>query len=197
MIRRLMYPEFPAPVLPHPTVDSPADDSAAGGEYLPITDPDGVVTARARRSWIHREEKILHPVIHLHVIDREGRIWLQKRSATKDKYPGRWDFAVGGHVAYGEQPEEALFRESSEEIGLRDFNPMLLECYVFEGRTERELVYSFATVGNFRLTADEIEVSEVAPWTPEAITEALGKGIFTPSFEDEFPRIVPALLRLL
>ena len=197
MIRRLLYPEYPAPVLPHPTIDRTSDDFAGGGEYLPVTDPDGVVIARARRGWIHSAEKLLHPVVHLHVVDRLGRIWLQKRSASKDMYPGCRDFAVGGHIAYGEQPEEALIRESAEEIGLRDFNPMLLDSYIFDGGSEEELVYSFATVGNFTLVPDEIEVADIQPWTPEAIAKAIGSGIFTPSFEDEYPRVADALQRLL
>ncbi|MGL6280372.1 MAG: NUDIX domain-containing protein, partial [Gaiella sp.] len=43
---------------------------------------------------------------------------LQRRSPTKDTWPGRLDVAVGGHVRAGESLRETV-REAEEEIGLR------------------------------------------------------------------------------
>ena len=42
---------------------------------------------------------------------------LQRRSQTKDTYPGRVDVAVGGHIGAGETSADAM-REAREEIGL-------------------------------------------------------------------------------
>jgi 8-oxo-dGTP pyrophosphatase MutT (NUDIX family) len=42
---------------------------------------------------------------------------LQKRAATKDVWPGRFDASAAGHVRFGETPAEAA-REIEEELGL-------------------------------------------------------------------------------
>lgn len=141
--------------------------------------------------------KPIHPVVHLHIVSRDGRIYLQQRSATKDLLPLRWDTAVGGHVAYGEYILEALYREASEELGFTDFNPVFITSYVFESEAERELVNVFATVGDFVLKPDGDEVIAGRYWSPEEIEAACGKGILTPNFESEYHKIKNSLQALL
>ena len=166
-------------------------------EMLPIVEPNGAVVARASRSSCHSGTKLLHPVVHLHIIDRFGRIYLQRRSARKSLFPLYWDTAVGGHVGYGEYLREALFRESGEELGFYDFNPMPLRTYVWESATERELVNVFAAVGNFELHPDGDEVSEGRWWEADEIDKAIGTNVLTPNFEYEFKMIRQSLFSLL
>lgn len=165
-------------------------------EMLPVVEPSGEVVARASRCECH-SSNLLHPVVHLHIIDRYSRIYLQHRSPTKDFLPDMWDTAVGGHVSFGEAAEEALFREASEELGLYDFNPVQIRDYIFNGDTERELVFVYAAVGSFELKPDNFEVSEGRWWTVEEIEAGLGKGVLTPQFESEFKMIKSSLLALL
>lgn len=141
--------------------------------------------------------KPLHPVVHLHIISRDGRIYLQQRSASKDFLPLKWDTAVGGHVAYGEYVLEALYREASEELGFTDFNPVFITSYVYESERERELVNVFATVGDFILKPDGDEVTDGRYWSPEEIEAATGKSILTPNFESEYHKIKDSLQALL
>ncbi len=194
----LVYPPSLPPELPGPRADSlPDADSAEKKEMFPVTEPTGLVTGMASRKYCHSGAKVLHPVVHLHIIDRYGRLYLQKRSADKDIQPGKWDTAVGGHVDYGEQLLEALFRETSEELGLREFNPIYLGSYVFESEIEKELVNVFAAVGTFRLSPDKDEVEDGRYWEMKDIEENLGKSVLTPNFEQEFVRIKDNLLALL
>lgn len=193
----LFYPPFPAPVVPRPTADCPSSELLLHGEMLPVLGPGGVVTARMTREHAHGGSMLLHPVVHLHILNRQGELYLQQRSYEKDLLPGFWDTAVGGHVAYGETVAEALYREAEEELRMVDFNPIPLDVYEFEGIRERELVHVFACVGNFSPVPDGTEVIAGRFWKMEEIEESLGKSILTPNFEGEFARIRQRLAALL
>ena len=132
----LIYPYDVAPVVPAPTADTFAVESASG-EYFPVVEPSGFVVGRSAREYCHSGAKPLHPVIHIHIVDRYGRIYLQKRSMRKEIQPGKWDTAVGGHISYGESILEAVYREASEELGFTEFNPIHIETYEFESSIER------------------------------------------------------------
>ena len=169
-------------------------------EYLDVVDETGTPTGEiVERAAAHREG-IPHRTTHLWLVRmRAGRVQvlLQKRAMTKDLLPGFWDTAVGGHVGYGEYIREALFRETSEELGLTRFNPIPLKTYVWAGEKERELVSVFAAVGHFELKPDPAEVSEGRWWDMKEIRNHLGKSVFTPNFEGEFVQLRKMLESLL
>ena len=192
----LVYPYDLAPVLPAPTVDSLPQVSQVV-EYFPIVESNGLVIGRSTREYCHGGSKPLHPVIHIHIIDRFCRIYLQKRAMNKDIQPGKWDTAVGGHVSYGESIVEAVYREAYEELRFQEFNPIHLETYEFESPVEREMVSVFAAVGTYDLRPDPEEVAEGRWWPVEDIDANIGKGVFTPNFESEFKMIRKSLLALL
>ena len=52
------------------------------------------------------------------IVDDDGRVFIQRRSASRRLFPDTWDI-VGGHVEPGETIEEALHREVHEETGWR------------------------------------------------------------------------------
>ena len=194
----LIYPYDTAPMVPLPTAET-SQNRPVVSEWFPVVDANGFVVGRSTREYCHSGAKPLHPVIHIHIhiIDRFGRIYLQKRSMKKDIQPGKWDTAVGGHLSYGEMILEAVYREASEELGLTSFNPVYLKSYEFESEVERELVNIFAAVGSFELHPDLDEVDEGRWWDVEDIDSSIGKGVFTPNFESEFQMIRSQLLALL
>ena len=155
-------------------------------EWVPLVDEQGRITGQAPRSQVHNGSKLLHPVVHLHVINRNQAILLQKRPVSKLIQPGKWDTAVGGHISAGETLEQALKKEAYEEIGLVDFSAKMQKVYKWESKVEAELVYMFTTYNykNFKVHSDEVE--EVLFWTKNQIEKNLGNGTFTPNFELEF-----------
>ena len=58
-------------------------------EWFPLVDSDGSVIGKATRKECHSGSKLLHPVIHLHVFNDAGDLFLQKRSESKDIQPGK------------------------------------------------------------------------------------------------------------
>lgn len=192
----IFYPYDDAPVIPAPTAETSSRREKVS-EWFPVIDEAGFVIGRSTREYCHSGAKPLHPVIHIHIIDRYQNIYLQKRALTKDIQPGKWDTAVGGHVSYGEEILEAVYREASEELGLTAFHPVYLKSYVFESEIEKEYVNVFAAVGSFDLKPDLDEVAEGKWWKIEDVDTALGKGVFTPNFEREYVTIRQSLLALL
>ena len=164
-------------------------------ELFPIVDEEGQVIDKATRGECHGGSRLLHPVVHLHVFNNNGEIFLQKRPEWKDIQPGKWDTAVGGHIDYGETPEEALVREVREELGITTFTPQWLGMYVFESQRERELVYVYQTVYDGEIRPSEAELDGGRFWTIDEIRSAIGKGILTPNFESEFLRFNEELNR--
>ena len=154
-------------------------------EWFPLVNEEGETIGKATRKECHSGSKLLHPVIHLHIFNKDGDLYLQKRSMNKDIQPGKWDTAVGGHIDYGESVEEALRREVREELGITDFTPVFIKRYIFESSIEKELVNSFRTTYDGPITPDPEELDGGRFWPIEEIKENLGKGAFTPNFEKE------------
>ena len=157
-------------------------------EIFPIVDESGAVIGSATRGECHSGSRLLHPVVHLHVFNSKGDIYLQRRPEWKDIQPGKWDTAVGGHVDYGETPEVALRREVHEELGITDFTSEFVDKYVFDSKRERELVYVNRTTYDGEIHPSTEELDGGRFWTMQEIREAIGKGVLTPNFESEFQR---------
>ena len=99
-------------------------------EFLPIVNERGNIVGRAMYVELHKGNKMLHPVAHLHVMNGKGE--------TTRRY---W-----WHVAFGDTPEKTLKRKMMETLGLSGVNPKLKRQYIREAKTERELVYVFTVV---------------------------------------------------
>lgn len=157
-------------------------------ELFPVVDEQGHVIGKILRGEAHNGCKVLHPVIHLHVFNSKGELYLQHRPKWKLIQPDRWDTSCGGHVAYGESIDQAFQREVSEELGITVNNAQSLGMYAFESARERELVYVFKVVYDGPINPDKEELDGGRFWTRQEILDAMGKGVLTPNFESEYKR---------
>lgn len=96
-------------------------------EFLPVVNERGIIVGRALQMELHKGNKILHPAVHLHVINNKGE--------TVRRY---W-----WHVAFGDAPEKTLKRKITETLGISGVKPKLKRQYIRETKTEKELVYVF------------------------------------------------------
>jgi len=159
-------------------------------EYFPIVTEDGAIVGKETRSKVHSGSFLLHPVVHLHVFNPEGELYLQKRSLDKDIQPGKWDTSVGGHVQYGEEIQNALRREVFEELGIKEFEPTFAFKYPFRSTIEYELVHTYYTVYNGTIIPNPDEITEGRFWKLSEIDEVLGHNILTPNFEKEYRQLI-------
>jgi len=167
-------------------------------ELFPLVNEQGDLIGKASRKICHSGSFLLHPVVHLHVFNAAGQLFLQKRSMSKDIQPGMWDTSVGGHVDFVETVgvadwvQTALMREAREELGIMYFEPEFVFRYSFRSAFEYELVHTFFTVYDGLIIVDPVEISEGRFWDRSEVLANLGKGVFTPNFEGEIVRVLEA-----
>ena len=123
-----------------------------------VNDRDEVIGRRPRRE-VHRDGH-KHRAVHVLVFGSDGRIFLQKRSMTKDTFPGTWDSSASGHVDSGEDYDACAVRELREELGLAIAAPprrlfKINACQ--ETGHEFVWVYRLDSDGPFVLHPEEIE----------------------------------------
>ncbi len=162
---------------------------AMAEELFDVVDELGRVIGQAPRSRCHGDPTLIHQAVHVLVFDRQGRLFLQKRSAAKDIQPGKWDTSVGGHMKPGEKPLEAAQRELAEELGRKLLRLDFAYQYIWHSPVETELIRSYVVLdeGPFTLQAEEIDEGRF--WHFDEIKASLGDDTFTPQFQHEFPRM--------
>jgi len=158
-------------------------------EYFDLIDEAGRVIGRATREECHRDPSLVHRVAHVLLLNSRSELCLQKRAATKDVQPDKWDTSVGGHLALGEDYDRAATRELGEELGVRG---VVLEGPLYEYRMaspiETEAVRSYRLFYDGPIRPDPVEIAEARFWSFDEIRAGLGRGVFTPNFEEEFAR---------
>jgi len=153
-------------------------------EIFDIVNFNDEVIGQLPRRIVHRDGH-KHRAVHVFVFDRRGRIFLQKRSMSKDTFPGRWDSSASGHLDAGEDYDACALRELREEIGLPATSPpqRLFKIGACP-ETGQEFVwaYQMESEGPFVLHPEEIERG--AWFTPEEVNVWLTQtpADFAPSF---------------
>jgi len=147
------------------------------------------VVGRATRGECHGRPELIHAVARVHVRDAQGRLLMQRRAATKDIAPGKWDTSVGGHLLPGEEAEAAARREMREELGVEAGELVFVHRFFMRSPVETEWVTTFSTVHPGPFRPDPGEIDEIRFWNRAEIEAALGTGILTTAFEDEYARL--------
>lgn len=157
-------------------------------ELLPHINELGKVISIHPRSTFHKggNNKMLHPVVHLHVFNSNGQIYLQKRSISKLIQPGKWDTAVGGHISANEDLQLALIRETKEEIGLENIEMKFIKSYIWETEIEEEMIYIFKSKTEKQPIPHPTELDGGKFWDYNEIENNIKTDIFTPNFLHEF-----------
>lgn len=156
-----------------------------------VNEQDEVIDALPRGE-VHARD-LRHRAIHVFLFNKNGELFLQKRSIWKDKNPGLWDSSTAGHVDSGEDYETAAHREMLEEIGIAtEIKPVCkLGCGPETG-FEFLQIYQGSHDGPFRFASLEVEggaffpVQQIRDWL------AAHPNDFTPIFRMAFPYVLAA-----
>lgn len=88
-------------------------------EIVEILTEDGKETYKRINKTIAHKEGICHGISAIALIDKDGKLLIQKRSANKKNEPNKWDLSGAGHINIDETPEKAAVRELFEETGIK------------------------------------------------------------------------------
>lgn len=155
-------------------------------EYFDLVDDSDQVIGRAKRSDCHGNPDLIHRAVHVLVFNRQGELLLQKRSARKDIQPGKWDTSVGGHLDPGENYRQAAVREMTEELGVSGVPLTFLYTSKMRNAIESENIETYLARYDGAIRFEPREIDAVRFWPPHEIEQALGSGLLTPNFEQEW-----------
>lgn len=120
--------------------------------------------------------------------DPVSSIWIARRSETKSIDPGRLDTLVGGGVASGQDPWNALLRECHEEAGIEgalaakaSAAGTLQVCHEVPEGLHSEVLYAhdLEVPADFRPRSVDGEVSEFLCLAPAEVADRIANGEFT------------------
>ena len=83
-------------------------------EFFDIVDEKGIPTGETIERTQAHKKGVRHRTAHIWIIreqDGKAQLLLQKRSAEKDSFPGRFDTSSAGHIQAGDEPEESAIRD--------------------------------------------------------------------------------------
>lgn len=83
-----------------------------------IYDVNRQKTSIIKERGSHFEEGEYHLVVHLCIINSKREMLIQQRHQDKIGFGNYWDVSVGGSALVDENAQEAIARETLEELGL-------------------------------------------------------------------------------
>jgi isopentenyl-diphosphate delta-isomerase type 1 len=128
--------------------------------FVVVDEKDNILGYKTRREC-HSDKSLIHRSVGVVVCNSKGEIALQKRSMSKDLYPGFYALSASGHVSKGETYEEAIKREMLEEIGI-EVTVQYEGKYLYYLPQETEFIAIFTAMheGPFTINQEEVESIE-------------------------------------
>src|SRR5262245_29343971 len=148
-------------------------------EIVVIVDEHNQVVGAAPRLEM-RAMRLLHRSTYVLVFNFRGELYVQKRTLTKDVFPGYYDVAAGGVVLAGETYEQGAERELEEEMGIRGVPLTQLFDFYFEDDHTRLWGGAFICVYDGAIVLQEEEVESGAFMALHDILRRAETELFTP-----------------
>jgi len=162
-------------------------------ELFDVVDAADRVITQATRRYVHAR-RLRHRAVHVLIFNPVGQLFVQKRSATKDTFPGHYDSSASGHLNSGEDYDTCAVREIQEELNLVIPLRHLHRLFKIPAceQTGWEFVWTYYVHGDYRpqinrdeiesgefLTRDQVEaLTTVAPAFRRIICEFRARGLF-------------------
>jgi isopentenyl-diphosphate delta-isomerase type 1 len=139
-------------------------------EMIDVFDAQGAPLGLALRDEAHRKG-LWHRAVNVFLFRSDGRLLIQKRSRSKDVWPGTWDLSAAEHLQPGETFLEGAIRGLREELAIDvEAESMHALGGVFPSKLEDPDggIRDYEFQQSFRVTTDQLaepdfeEVAELA-----------------------------------
>ena len=131
-------------------------------ELIDIVDENNQLTGQVEDRWVAYEKGLWRRTVSCWIMNEKGEVLLQKRTPNKKRNPNKWS-KTGGQVDSGETPEEAIFREVKEEIGIEIPKEQIKVVDIFKNNDKKpRFAYNFIFVVNYKLEDYILQKEEVA-----------------------------------
>jgi 8-oxo-dGTP pyrophosphatase MutT (NUDIX family) len=169
--------DAPAAVTPH-----------IADERIQLVDARNRPCGSAPRALMRRL-RFWHRATYVVVRNRHGELCVQRRTLTKEVFPGGLDLAAGGVVGAGEAVRAAARRELAEELGIRGAALRHELAFVHAGGGHHIFGSAYLVDHDGPLALQAEEVAEVS-WHPPA--EALALAGVTPDTRQAVEALIAA-----
>jgi len=148
-------------------------------QFIVVNEKDEVIGYKSRYEC-HHDKSLIHRAVDVILLNKEGKIAMQKRSIQKDLYPGYYCVTASGHVSKGESYEDTADRELKEEMGVEEVRLERKDTFITHAEKETEMIAIFvgSYEGTYDFPVDEVEsihffskeeIKKVSPITPSSI----------------------------
>jgi isopentenyldiphosphate isomerase len=161
--------------------------SEPGDEWIDLVDEADRVQGRVTRRQM-RADNLLHRSVFVLCLDPDERAYVQRRTSTKDVFPGLYDMFVGGVVEAGESYDHAARREIGEELGIVGPTPHRLFMHRYAGPASRSHIAVYQVTWDGPIVHQQSEVDWGAYFTLEELARNTGGLAFVPDGWEVFER---------
>lgn len=131
-------------------------------ELIDIVDENNKLTGQVEERWVAVEKGLWKRTVSCWIMNEKGEVLLQKRTANKRRNPNKWA-KTGGQVDSGETPDEAMFREVKEELGVEIPKEQIKDMSICksDGKNKR-FAYNYIFVVDYKINDYTLQKEEVA-----------------------------------
>jgi isopentenyl-diphosphate delta-isomerase type 1 len=160
-------------------------------EYFYVVNEDDKVIGKATREECHSNPRLIHRSIYIFVLNDQNEVFIQKRSMSKDLYPGYYTGSATGHVDYGETYDSAAKRELKEELGI-EAPLQKLGKFISSSEFEREISALYLCRFNGSVKFNPQEITEGAYMSIDEIKRNLDseEKKFAEGFKEAFKELL-------
>ena len=131
-------------------------------EIIDIVDENNQLTGQVEDRWVAFEKGLWRRTVSCWIMNDKGEILLQKRTPNKKRNPNKWA-KTGGQVESGETPEEAIFREVKEEIGIEIPKEQIKVVDIFKNNKNKPIFsYNFMFEVKYKIEDYKLQKEEVS-----------------------------------
>ncbi|MCJ1980395.1 NUDIX hydrolase [Lactococcus carnosus] len=142
-------------------------------ELFDIYDQERRLTGRTAERGTKLSAGDFRLVVNLSILNSDNQLLIQQRQPFKEGWPNMWDISAGGSAIAGETSQEAIARETQEEIGLQhDFSKMrpFFTLNFDEGFDDYYMLYQDITLSELKLQTSEVQAVK---WATREVVQAL------------------------